>query len=176
MKEIPLREGLEKEIERGRARRKATHRLEDKYPVGSRVMPFEMPKYAKRILAHLADCFAERRCILCSDCLAFALLFIEEAPPLVRGQPYVIKADGPYWQFIKFLLSTLSGEPENLKYNPCPFNQMHYEDVKKFALFLLRLPPEKRRELRINLLCHAEFHNDPEPPYCRKVGRLHVYT
>ncbi|RLF07965.1 MAG: hypothetical protein DRJ69_06645 [Thermoprotei archaeon] len=174
MEELLPQEGLEKEIGRGKARRKATHGLEDKYPVGSRVIPFEMPKYVKRILAHLADCFAERRCTLCSDCLAFALLFIEEAPPI--RAPYIIKADGPYWQFIKFLLSTLPGEPENLKYNPCPFNQMRYEDVKKFALFILRLPPEKRRELRINLLCHAEFHEGPKAPSHRKDGRVHIYT
>ena len=175
MEELLPQEELEKEIEREKARRKVTRRLEDKYPVGSRVIPFEMPKYAKRILAHLADCFAEHHCVLCSDCLAFALLFIEEAPPLVRGQPYIIRADAPYSQFIKFLCSTLPGEPGNLRYNPCPYNQMNYDDVRKFALYLLRLPPEKRRELRHKLLCHAEFHIDRSPPRHRKLGRVHEY-
>ena len=137
MKDILLREGLEKEIGRGKARRKTTRRLKDKYPVGSRVIPFEMPKYAKRIMAHLADCFVEHRCILCSDCVAFALSVIEKGV----GVP-----------FVKFLLSTLSN-----RYNPCPFNRMSEDDVFKFARYLLRLPREKRYALWDNLFCHTEF-------------------
>ena len=158
-------------------REKSARRAEDKYPVGSRVIPFDMPKYAKRILTHLAECFADPGCILCSDCLAYALLQIEDIEPIVRGQPYVIAGIGPRTQFVKFLCSTLSGAPKNLAYNPCPHNRMHYDDVHKFALYLLRLTPEQRRILRGNLFCHAEFKFDePSPPQHRKLGRkLHVY-
>jgi len=140
---------------------------------------FKIPKYAQRILAHLGKCFVEHRCILCADCLAFALLFIEEAPRLVRGQPYIIKANGPYSWFIKFLLSTLPGKPESRRYNPCPHNRMNYDDVYNFALFLLRLTPEERRAIRSGLLCHEEFKMPLKRPTVRKIkgpgGWLYVY-
>jgi len=132
--------------------------LEDEYPVGSGAMPFKLPRYAKRILAHLNACFKERRCILCSACLSLALSLIEDLPPLPkRGEFYSIGRGNPYSRFALILCTTLPGDI--MGYNACPYNRMKYEDVWELALFLLRLPPEKRRELRERVLT---FDEEPE--------------
>jgi len=109
--------------------------------VGSRAVPFEMPKYAKRILSHYTYCFSIKRCILCSDCLAYALYLIKD----IDSPQDVL--------FSKFLKSTLSGI-----HNPCPrAKKIKKEEVSQLANFLLKLSKEKRKVLRKNLFCHDEF-------------------
>jgi len=114
---------------------------------------FKIPKIVKRVIDHYNDCFVKRDCIHCPDCIAFAMIFSEilemRLPP--QGVPYVIPGDSHYWNFIKFLLSTITKE-----YLPCD-RALDYETIKKFALALLRVPIDLRGSLRKRLICHAEF-------------------
>jgi len=109
------------------------------------------PKYVQEILNWFHECWAEVNCILCLDCIAFALKTIEDAPVLKVRRSYIIKP-GKVWNFIKFLMSTISKG-----YNPCNRCKFNPVTIRKFGRWILRLTPDQRKGLRASIFCHAEF-------------------
>jgi len=114
----------------------------------------KIPKMVHKVIKHYNRCYMEEnRCIHCPDCIAFAIIFSEilelRMPP--KGIPYAVPGTSYYWIFTKFLGSSISKE-----YIPCE-RALEYEEVKKFAWALLRLPVDLRGDLRKSLICHSEF-------------------
>jgi len=110
-----------------------------------------------KYISHFDECFVkENRCIHCLDCVAFALLYAEENNLTEPSSPveYIIEGTSKFWNFKKFLLSTIAEE-----YLPCKM-ALTYEEVWELADLLLRLTNKQKRVLRRNLLCHTEFKAD----------------
>ena len=116
----------------------------------------KVPEQVIEVLKALESCWAERRCMLCSDCVAFAILFIEDLDPLPEGKARFMTF-GVRQAFMKFIESTIA-KPRN----QCPYCKISAEQANEFALFLLKLNKEQRRLIRTEYLkCHAEF-KEPE--------------
>jgi len=113
------------------------------------------PKYIEKVVEHLRKCFTDRRCALCSDCLALALMLAENLPRVV-GRSYLI-TEGRAAIIIKFITTTLSRE-----YNPCQ-HSLDSNTVKKLARWVVAQAGKTQRfMLRGALPCHEEFKQEAE--------------
>lgn len=114
-----------------------------------------------KYINHFNKCFAkENRCLHCLDCIAFALLYAEDNNLTEPSAPveYMIEGDNKFWNFKKFLLSTIVNDPYH-QYLPCK-NALTYDEVWELADLLLKLAKKQKKTLRRNLLCHTEFKAD----------------
>jgi len=109
----------------------------------------KVPKYVREVLDRLTRCFEERDCLHCSDCVAFALMYLDATGVRLRRGDIFHSREGVV--FVKFLVSTMSRE-----YMPCE-RCPDENAVEKFAEGLLRLDDEAREEVMEMFPHHSEF-------------------
>lgn len=88
-------------------------------------------EFLEGFIERLNKCYRERGCRLCANCIAFALL--------AHGNINVREDI-----FLKFLCLTVSGRPEERRFNPCPHMEFSWNEVHNLGLILLKLSSEER--------------------------------
>ena len=107
-----------------------------------------IPKYISRVHNHFFECFTEHnRCIHCFDCIAFAIIFSQKEQ---LSNPKYIDSYAEI-MFYKFLKSTIK------KVCLRCGRGISFDQVKRYAEWILSLSSEDRDKLRKMIYAHAEF-------------------